>query len=97
MLGIDELGKGRMTDWELSVIDELVSRRYNAMACTLGTTNFLPGPPKGALTGTPDGRHAQTLGDRVGQRVYSRLREMGEFIEVGGADYREFKRRNAPS
>ena len=90
VLGIDEIGKGRLTDWELSVIDELVSRRYNAMACTLGTTNFRPGPftgaqpPVGAGSKTP-----QTLGDRVGDRVYSRLREMSDFIEVGGKDFRK--------
>ena len=90
VLGIDEIGKGRMTDWELSVIDELVSRRYNAMACTLGTSNFKPGAytaaqaPVGAGSITP-----QTLGDRVGDRVYSRLKEMCDFVEVGGADFRK--------
>ena len=95
VLGIDELGKGRMTDWELSVIDELVSRRYNAMACTLGTTNFLPGMPTGAAPSNLAqlSSQQQTLGDRVGERVYSRLREMGDFIEIGGDDFREFKRR----
>ena len=95
VLGIDELGKGRLTDWELSVIDELISRRYNAMKCTLGTTNFRPGTVTGAMPANLASASAglQSLGDRVGERVYSRLREMGDFIEVGGHDYREFKRR----
>lgn len=97
VLGIDELGKGRLTDWELSVIDELVSRRYNAMKTTLGTTNYAPEAPSGALAtnlATPEGGPRQTLGDRIGERAWSRLAEMADFVEVGGEDYRAFKTRN---
>ena len=95
VLGIDELGKGRLTDWELSVIDELVSRRYNAMKTTLGTTNYLPEAPTGALStnlATAEGAPRQTLGDRIGERAWSRLAEMVDFVEVGGEDYRAFKK-----
>lgn len=98
VLGIDELGKGRLTDWELTVIDELISRRYNAMACTLGTTNFHPGPATGAPP--PNAalvdRSPQSLGDRIGDRVYSRVAEMGDFVEIGGIDYRDWRRTQAP-
>ena len=38
ILAIDELGKGRSTDWEMQVIDEIVSRRYNSMKSIIGTT-----------------------------------------------------------
>lgn len=95
VLAIDELGKGRMTDWELSVVDELISRRYNALRCTLGTTNFPPGEPTGALPANlalGEGAARQTLGDRIGERPWSRLNEMVDFIEVGGPDVREVKR-----
>jgi DNA replication protein DnaC len=91
VLGIDELGKGRLTDWELQVIDEVISRRYNGMNTTLGTSNFRPGaftgaePPNAASTTAA----TQTLGDRVGDRVYSRLRQMTGFVELGGLDFRE--------
>lgn len=99
VLGIDELGKGRMTDWELSVIDELISRRYNSMRTTLGTSNFLPGPPTGALApanpAAPEKAQRQTLGDRIGDRAWSRMVEMVDFIDVGGEDYREFKKRTS--
>jgi DNA replication protein DnaC len=91
VLAIDELGKGRLSDWELQVIDEVISRRYNAMALTLATTNFRPGAATGAEA--PNAavvdQNPQTLGDRVGDRVYSRLREMCEFVELGGRDMRE--------
>jgi len=91
VLGIDEMGKGRLTDWELQVIDEVISRRYNCMNTTMATTNFKPGaftgaePPNAAQTTAP----TQTLGDRVGDRVYSRLRQMADFVELGGLDFRE--------
>lgn len=93
LLAIDELGKGRLSDWELTVVDELVSRRYNAMAPTLGTTNYPPavatgeGPPNLAQ----GARMTQSLGDRVGDRVFSRLSEMCDFVEVGGLDFRTMR------
>jgi DNA replication protein DnaC len=93
VLAIDELGKGRSTDWELSVIDELISRRYNAMTPVLATTNYRPGDPSGAPV--PNlaqvNTATQTLGDRIGDRCMSRLREMSDFVEVGGLDFRELK------
>lgn len=47
---IDERGKGRLTDWERAIIDEVISRRSNAMRCTLATTNHEPGPRPGCGT-----------------------------------------------
>lgn len=91
VLAIDELGKGRMTDWELTVIDEIISRRYNGMRCTLATTNYEPAGPTGAQVGNPAMMSGpkQTLGDRVGERVWSRVREMGIFVSVQGKDFRD--------
>lgn len=90
ILAIDELGKGRLTDWELAIIDEIISRRYNAMRCTLATTNYEPKVATGVrevnLAMVEGSR--QTLGDRVGDRVFSRLREMASFVYVGGIDMR---------
>jgi DNA replication protein DnaC len=95
VLAIDELGKGRNTEWELTVLDELVSRAYNDQKVLIATTNYRPGEATGAgpgnlaLVGT-EGSTPQTLGDRVGNRVFSRLCEMCDFVEVGrgGQDFR---------
>lgn len=90
VLAIDELGKGRLSDWELAVIDEVISRRYNAMGCTLATTNYAPGEATGfesANLSTAKGP-SQKLVDRVGERVYSRLCQVVDFIEVSGKDHR---------
>jgi DNA replication protein DnaC len=98
VLGIDELGKGRATDFEATVIDEIVSRRYNAMRPVLATTNFAPGERTGNARPSAAGaqlgiERAPTLRDRVGDRVYSRLRETCDFVPVRGDDYRERRRR----
>lgn len=92
VLAIDELGKGMLTEWELSVIDELVSRRYNAARTILATTNYKPGPPTGiARPNLADKRPEMqpSLSDRVGERVYSRLAEMCEVRYLGGKDWRQ--------
>jgi len=91
VLAIDELGKGRLTEWELAVIDEVICRRYNAMGCTISTTNYAPGDPTGfesANLSTAKGP-SQNLVDRVGERVYSRLCQVVDFIEVAGKDHRK--------
>lgn len=92
ILAIDELGKGRNTEFEGTVLDELVSRRYNSAAPIIGTTNFLPGASTGRhqpnLAAASDSRSLPTLADRVGPRVYSRLSEMCDFVELKGNDYR---------
>jgi DNA replication protein DnaC len=96
VLAIDELGKGRNTEFEGTVLDELVSRRYNAGLPILATTNFAPGSPTGAARGNAADldargrvRNVPTLADRVGDRVYSRLREMCDFVPLLGEDWRE--------
>jgi len=91
VLAIDELGKGRLSEWELAVIDEVISRRYNAMGCTIATTNYAPGEATGfesANLSTAKGP-SQRLTDRVGERVYSRLCQVVDFIEVTGKDHRQ--------
>lgn len=93
VLAIDELGKGLRTDFELNVIDELVSRRYNAMLPTLATTNY--GPGAATAQAQPDLTAVRmgtaplpTLVDRVGDRVYSRLQETSDFVPLRGEDWR---------
>jgi DNA replication protein DnaC len=101
VLAIDELGKGRNTEFEGTVLDELVSRRYNAMKPILATTNYSANPPSGravvnAAEVAVGVAPPPTLADRVGERIWSRLRETCDFVEVKGDDYRE-RRRGRPA
>jgi DNA replication protein DnaC len=98
VLMIDELGKGRNTEFEGTVVDELVSRRYNAMRPIVATTNYAPGAPVGQRVANAaevqlGTAQVPTLVDRIGDRVYSRLRETCDFVEVRGDDFREQHRR----
>jgi len=88
VLAIDELGKGRNTEFELQIIDELISRRYNASRTILATTNYPPGPSQGRGTGDLVAESLPALVDRVGDRVYSRLTEICDFCQLRGEDYR---------
>ena len=89
VLAIDELGKGRNTEFEGTVLDELVSRRYNAGRTILATTNYQPGPSTGLSTPDFTTGKRPALTDRVGDRVYSRLCEMCEMLPMEGTDYRQ--------
>ena len=94
VLAVDELGKGRNTEFEGTVVDELVSRRYNSAGTILATTNYRPGQATGHGVGNlaQPKKTEPMLTDRVGDRVYSRLREMCDFVECKGDDWRETHR-----
>jgi DNA replication protein DnaC len=99
ILLIDELAKGRNTEWELTMLDQIISSRYNAAdKITLFTTNYTdqsPNPKKGGKNDTHKeyGRGAlvaeETLQEKVGERIYSRLVEMCRFVKLEGIDYRQ--------
>lgn len=91
LLAIDELGKGRGSPFEMETLDELIARRYNAGRVTLFATNYSVKEPeeKGRSNGRPisthdlveAGKDSRLLYERVGDRIYSRLCEMCEFLE----------------
>jgi DNA replication protein DnaC len=92
VLAIDELGKGRGSQFEMETMDELIARRYNANRTTLFATNYSLEPERKvtrAVSGyqsTEDAKNAlrdgELLRERVGERIYSRLCEMCTFVEL---------------
>lgn len=99
VLAIDDLGKGRGSNWELTIIDQLITRRYNAGRIVVATTNYLPeerpqpgrpDEPFGArFDGRPRKHQREPLEERIGDRLYSRLVEMADIVVVSGEDYRQ--------
>ena len=85
ILVIDEMGKGRSSEWEQNILDQLISKRYNSSKKTLVTTNYVAREslPKKSRNNT------EVLEDRVGERIASRLYEMCTPLFIEGSDYRK--------
>jgi DNA replication protein DnaC len=79
VLVLDELGAVRPTDWARGMMTQIVGRRYNDRRLTVFTTNYADAP------GQPSD---ETLEDRIGVRLRSRLYEMCRTLVVEGEDYR---------
>ena len=98
ILVIDELGKGRKSDWEISILDIIISSRYNMRNTTVFTTNYTDKPSttyretsllRNTDEGTKEIIKRETLEQRVYSRIYSRLKEMAHFVELKGGDHRQ--------
>ena len=90
VLIIDELGKGRNTDFEATVLDQLIMARYNENKVIIASTNLSVKP--GAANESEDGssfNYTGSLEHRVGKRIFSRLLETTTFIEMTGDDFRK--------
>jgi DNA replication protein DnaC len=79
ILVLDELGASKPTDWVKDTMAHIINTRYNDDKLTIFTTNY------------PELRKSErdeTLEDRIGVRLRSRLFEMCKTIEIEGEDYR---------
>ena len=79
ILVLDELGASKPTDWVRDTMTHIINTRYNDRRLTVFTTNY------------PDERtndREETLEDRVGARLRSRLYEMCRTVKITGSDYR---------
>ena len=101
---LDEIGAGRLTDWVRDLLYYVINSRYMDRRVTIFTTNYLDGSPAAApLAATPGAvapdaamshpqarpaAYVESLGDRITDRLRSRLYEMADVIELRGEDYR---------
>ena len=90
VLVLDELGAQKPTDWVWDTVALILNTRYNDKRTTIITTNYPALPPAGS-GGTIAQRavREETLGDRIGERMRSRLAEMCVRIEMTGGDFRQ--------
>lgn len=98
VLLLDDLGSSKPSYWALETVGHILNTRYNDHRVTLLTTNFLDAPvaaPTGsAIAGTRSSiaRPASaddSLTERVGMRIRSRLYEMCRTVEISAPDYRK--------
>jgi DNA replication protein DnaC len=90
VLVLDELGASKPTEWVWDTVSHILNTRYNDQRTTIITTNYQDLPPGGAETDRRAERAAreETLGDRIGERMRSRLHEMCRVVRVEGEDFR---------
>ena len=95
VLVLDELGASKPTDWVWDTVAHILNTRYNDRRTTIITTNYANAGPLGAEAGQSAFAQArtasreETLGDRIGERMRSRLQEMCVAVEVRGTDFRQ--------
>lgn len=89
VLVLDELGAARRTDWVSDMIEHVLNMRYNDRKTTIITTNLPYAPARAATNTAKDATRQETLGDRIGERMLSRLEEMCVVVEMDGPDYRK--------
>lgn len=66
-------------DWARDTMTQIIGTRYNDKKITIFTTNYPDEFP---------GKASETLEDRIGARMRSRLYEMCRTVRVEGDDYR---------
>jgi DNA replication protein DnaC len=100
VLVLDELGAVKPTEWVWDTVSLILNARYNDNRTTIITTNF---PNLGererhrnsgirSFEAAKYSAEKETLGDRIGERMLSRLHEMCRIIEMEGADFRKTHR-----
>jgi DNA replication protein DnaC len=94
VLVLDELGAVKPTEWVWDTVSLILNTRYNENRTTIITTNFSDQPAAafaGSLTPTRAAAREETLGDRIGERMRSRLHEMCRIVKMEGTDYRQLR------
>jgi DNA replication protein DnaC len=88
VLVLDELGAQKPTDWVWDTVALILNTRYNDKRTTLITTNY-PNAPAALARSAEKPMREETLGDRIGERMRSRLAEMCVEVEMRGSDLRQ--------
>jgi DNA replication protein DnaC len=101
LLVLDDLGDITPSDWTWDTTSYILNSRYNESRSTIVTTN-LPNeihyqPAEGEQTSqraqVRRAMRRETLGDRIGERMRSRLQEMCVTVEMQGEDFRQIAKR----
>jgi DNA replication protein DnaC len=88
VLVLDELGAVKPTEWVWDTVSLILNTRYNDNRTTIITTNFTDAPAAAVAPARGSNRE-ETLGDRIGERMRSRLHEMCRIIRLDGEDFRQ--------
>ena len=94
VLVLDDLGAQKPNEWVWDTVALILNTRYNDKQTTIITTNYTDLPAAGgSLSSAERAAREQTLGDRIGDRMRSRLAEMCVRVEMTGEDFRQTVKR----
>ena len=97
VLVIDDLGAQKPNEWVWDTVALILNTRYNDNQSTIITTNYPDRIAGAGLAIDKDGikpaKYEDTLGDRIGDRMRSRLAEMCVRVEMKGDDFRQTVKR----
>jgi DNA replication protein DnaC len=94
ILVLDDLGASKPSDWVRDIVGIVLNARYNERRTTIITTNYYDNPAQeGEATRLPSGKlvmptREDSLDQRIGTRMRSRLFEMCRTVEVIAPDFR---------
>src|SRR6267378_2980833 len=92
VLVLDELGAVKPTEWVWDTVSLILNTRYNNNRTTIITTNYPDDAARdsnGSISAVRAAAREETLGDRIGERMRSRLHEMCRIIKLDGLDFRQ--------
>jgi len=94
VLVLDDLGAQKPNEWVWDTVALILNTRYNDKQTTIITTNYPDlAAAGGGLSDVERAAREQTLGDRIGDRMRSRLAEMCVSVEMKGEDFRQSVKR----
>lgn len=94
VLVLDDLGAQKPNEWVWDTVSLILNSRYNNRQTTIITTNYPDLPPGGgAQTDAERAAREPSLGDRIGERMRSRIAEMCICVEMKGRDFRQTVKR----
>ena len=94
ILVLDDLGASKPSDWVRDIVGIALNARYNEQRTTIITTNYVDNPSSdGEPARLPSGKlvpptREDSLEQRIGSRMRSRLFEMCRTVEVFAPDFR---------
>jgi DNA replication protein DnaC len=89
VLVLDELGAKRTTAWVEETVFYIINHRYNHKKMTLFTTNYPDLDEDEDKRDSFYKKSGDSLIDRIGVRLRSRIYEMCKVVEMTGDDYRK--------
>src|SRR5208283_3553465 len=90
VLVLDDLGAQKPNEWVWDTVALILNTRYNDRQSTIITTNYDDLPAAAGRLSDPErAAREPTLGDRIGDRMLSRLAEMCIRVKMTGKDCRQ--------